>query len=307
MNRYLSFSQYFKSQNLGKVYKISIDAGFKCPGRCAYCSEWGSLASYQRENILKNNNSIEARKVSIKNQINKSINFFIKKRKVDNLYLYLQANSNTFGTVEELREIYYYALNCYDFKGIIIGTRPDLIDDSKIKLLKELNEKYDLWIELGLQSANNKTLKIINRNHTYEQFEQTVIKLSQNNIKVGTHIIVGLPGENLSDNINTIKKVSTLPIKSIKFHYLYVLKNTPLLSLYEKGYFKPVSSKYYLNTIIELIKYLRKDIAIFRLFSDPEPDSIAPFFKLKKIEMINLFQRELKNQDIYQGCKYEKN
>lgn len=302
--RYYTLSDYFKKKYNKKIYKVSIDAGFSCPGRCTYCSSWGSLAPYQRNLRVLFFNDISKRKEYLKKQIQKGVDYYSQKG-IDTLFLYFQAFSNTFDKPEILYEIYSYSLSLFDFKGFIVGTRPDLINNDVIQVLNKFKNKYEIWVELGLQSTFNKTLKIIKRGHTYEKFVESVYFLKDNGFYVGTHLIEGLPFETKKQMIESVIKISKLPIDGIKFHYLYIMKNTEILKLYEKGGVKLFNEYEYVSHLCDLISYLRDDIVIFRLFSDPEPDTIAPIFKNKKSTLLNLLNKQLMQNDLYQGkyCK----
>jgi radical SAM protein (TIGR01212 family) len=327
--RYLSASAYFKEKFGKKFRRLPIDAGFSCPGRCIYCSSWGSLA-YNSFKIVKSNLedynkdinkrftqrfSIEQRFFLIKNQIenflekNKEFNLESSEKETTEkssgkktlLYLYFQAFSNTFDTKENLKKIYDYSLNLAKFDGIFIGTRPDCIDEERVELLADYSKDYDLWLELGLQSAHDRTLKYINRKHTVKDYENAVKLLKSYGIKVISHIIVGLYDEKQEDLIETIIFLNNLGVDGIKFHHLYILPNTQILKYYEKGIQKLLSEEEYIVQVANALQYLKKQIIIFRLFSDPEEIFIAPKWHLKKTELLNKFDRYLEENEIWQG------
>jgi|YNPMSStandDraft_1061717.scaffolds.fasta_scaffold00023_35 hypothetical protein len=301
MERFYTLNQYFKKKYNKKVFKISIDAGFTCPGICSYCSSWGSLASYARNLRIKKFLSLDERKNYIKNQVYKSLEYF-KKKNIENLYIYFQAFSNLFDTYENIYEIYKYTLSLYNFLGLIIGTRPDTIDEKKIKIIKDLSNDLDLWIEFGLQSSNDNTLKLINRNHTSKDFTDAVNIIKKfDNIKIGTHIILGLPFETNEDYINTIKFLNKNNINGIKFHYLYILKDTQMEKFYNETKFHILNFEEYISSLANCIGYLNKDIVIFRLFSDPEPEEILPKYNIPKSKELNILYDYLEKHDIYQG------
>lgn len=329
--RYYTFSNYLKEKYNSKVYKISIDGGFSCPGICSYCSSNGSLAPYARKNIeyfenitnnnyinnnnynLKNQNfnkqrfkSIDERKNYIKKQIESSLEYY-KNKNIQNLYIYFQAFSNLYDTEENIYEIYKYTLSLYNFKGLIIGTRPDTVNENKIIILKnifkELNiENIDFWIEIGLQTSNDNTLKIINRNHKSKDFEDCIKTIRKfDNVKIGTHIILGLPFETKEDNINTIKFLNKNNIDGIKFHYLYIIENTQIYYYYLEKKFKILSFEEYIDYLSTCIGYLNKNIVIFRLFSDPEPGEYLPKYGIPKNKAIQILDEYLGKNDIFQG------
>ncbi|MCR4421500.1 MAG: TIGR01212 family radical SAM protein [Exilispira sp.] len=318
--RYLSASAYFREKFGKKFRRLPVDAGFLCPGRCIYCSSWGSLAyssfkivksSLEEDNKYINERlskrlDIEQRFLLIKNQaenfLKNNKEFSIQSSETKNLlYLYFQAFSNTFDTKENLRKIYDYALSLAKFDGIFIGTRPDCIDEEKVELLANYSKHYDLWLELGLQSSHDRTLKYINRKHNAKDYEKAVKLLKSYGIKVISHIIVGLYDEKQEDLIKTIEFLNELEIDGIKFHHLYILSNTEILKYYERGIQKLLSEKEYIVQVSSALQYLKKEIVIFRLFSDPEEGFIAPKWHLKKTELLNEFDKYLEENDIWQG------
>ncbi|MFN3410548.1 MAG: TIGR01212 family radical SAM protein [Exilispira sp.] len=308
---YFSASSYFKEKYGKKFKRLPIDAGFSCPGRCIYCSSTGSLA-YNSSAILKSNFSredkslakrylyrftIEQRMELIKNQIEK----LYKRDGKTLLYLYFQSFSNTFDSIKNMKKIYDYSLNLAKFDGVFIGTRPDCIDLEKTKFLSNYSKNYDLWIELGLQSSNEKTLQFINRKHTASDFEFAANLLKSYGIKIIAHIIIGLNDEKTEDLIETIKFLNKTGIDGIKFHNLYILPNTEIVKYYEKGIQKVLSEEEYISLLAKAISYLKNDIIVFRLFSDPEEGFIAPKWKSNKLQLINKFEEFCKKNYIYQG------
>lgn len=316
---YFSASNYFKEKYNKKFKRVPIDAGFSCPGRCIYCSSGGSLA-YNSSIVVKsylektNKNietrfdqrfSIEERFILIKNQIeeffSKNIDLKEKKRRDILLYLYFQAFSNTFDNLKNLKIIYDYSLSLAEFDGFFIGTRADCIDKEKAELISSYSAEYDVWVELGLQSSNEKTLRYINRKHDIFDYEKAVKLLKSYNIKIISHIIIGLDDENLNDLVETVKFINNLGVDGVKFHNLYILPNTEILKYYEKGIQKVLTEEEYIYYLSMAIQYLKKDIIIFRLFSDPEKGYIAPKWSKSKIQLINQFEKYCKENDIYQG------
>lgn len=334
--RYLSASSYFKEKYGKKFRRLPIDAGFSCPGRCIYCSSYGSLAN-ESALIVKSEilNGTRISRISLSLDINSRLNLiksqienFLKKNQIyvlnDNdlnkntikiqneinkknlLYLYFQAFSNTYDTTDNLRKIYDFSLSLFKFDGIFIGTRPDCIDEQKVELISQYSKDYDVWIELGLQSKHKRTLQYINRIHDAESFSKATILLKSYGIKVIAHIIVGLYDEKVEDLIETVKFLSELKIDGIKFHNLYILPNTEILKYYERGIQRVQSAQEYIEQVANAIQYLRKDIVIFRLFADPEENHIAPKWKLNKTQLINMFDNYCLKNDIFQGKLWEK-
>jgi radical SAM protein (TIGR01212 family) len=316
--RYLSASNYFKTKYGKSFQRLPVDAGFFCPGRCIYCSTSGSLSPVQasllsdimaKENLYNFRYNIQERKNIIKLQIDEYfkrnsdiVRFYkngLKRKKL--LYLYFQAFTNTYDKTENLAEIYDYALSLADFDGIFLGTRPDCLQDDVVDLLFKYSKKYDLWIELGLQTIHDRTLNYINRMHDKKSFQMAVEKLQKNDIKVIAHVILGLLDERAEENIETTKFISNLSINGVKFHNLYIMKNTEILKYYERGIQKVLSYEDYIDRLSQCIRYLKSDIAIFRLFSDFEPGTIAPVWDINKTLLIRRFEENLEQLNINQG------
>ena len=218
--RYNQFSAYLKNKFGAKVYKITIDAGFSCPNRdgtistggCIFCDESGSF-SQAHSNIL-----------SIEEQINTGAETLSKRFKAEKFMAYFQAYSNTYKPVDELKQIYDASLNHKDIVGISIGTRPDCVDEEKLKLISSYNKNYYTWLEYGLQSVHNKTLKKINRGHDYETFLNAYKKTKEYGINVCVHVILGL-WETHDEMMETAKRLAELKVDGVKIHMLCGIKN----------------------------------------------------------------------------------
>ena len=219
--RYYPISQYLKKTFNKKVYKITLDGGFYCPNRdgtiskggCIFCDETGSY-SRCNDKIL-----------SIQEQIKKSMDKLSAQFKAQAFMAYFQSYSNTYANVEKLKEIYDSVFFDERIVSISIGTRPDCVDNKKLDLISSYKHP---WIEYGLQSANDETLKLINRRHDFECFKKAVIETKKRNIKVCAHIILGFPNETKKDMLNTAHKLAKLNIDGIKIHMLTILKDAPL-------------------------------------------------------------------------------
>ena len=299
--RYNAFGPYLRNRFGIKVRKIGIDAGFTCPNRdgtlahggCIYCEEDGSRSPYTDKSL------------SVINQIKSSKKILNKKGKEQKYIAYFQAFTNTYAPLEELKKIYETALTDNDIIGISIGTRPDCVDEEKLDYFASLAERTYLWIEYGLQSSNNITLKKINRHHTSQQFERAVKESQKRGINVAAHMIVGLPFETLEDSFNTGKFLSELKVDGIKIHSLFIPKNTPMEKLYEKGYFSPISMDEFVETTCNILEILPPTTLIQRLNGDPNPSTlVAPKWTLRKMEIMNKIEWELERRDSFQGKFY---
>ena len=295
--RYHTFNYFLKNKFGKKVFKVALDAGFTCPnkktGGCIYCSD-GS-----KSNIVNNKKSIQEQFEEVKN--------IMLNKWPDSLYIpYFQANTNTYDSLDKLKELYEPILNNENVVGLAIATRPDCITDEILNYLDELNKKTFLMIELGLQSSYDKTLEYINRGHTVKEFDDMVKKLKERNIFVVVHIINGLPHETKDMMIETVKHLNKLNIDAIKIHMLHVDKNTKLADIYEKEKFHLLTKEEYIDIVTEQLTYLKPEIIIERITGDPIlEDLIEPKWLLKKFVLLNDIDKEMIKKNYYQGinCK----
>ena len=298
--RYHTLDYYYKNKFQGKVFKVSLNANFSCPnmdgtigtGGCIYCSKSGSgeFAGNKEDNIVKQFETIK------KMMLNKWPNA---------KYIgYFQARTNTYAPVEELKKVYEPILKQENVVGLNIATRPDSITDECLDYLEDLNKRTYLTIELGLQTINEKTSKLINRCHTIECFETMVKKLRERNIDVVVHIINGLPYETKEDMINTVRYLNKLDIQGIKIHMLSIIKDTPLASMYEKEHFHVLTKEEYIDIVVDELELLRPEIVIHRITGDPKLDELVePDWLVKKFCVLNDIDKEMVKRDTYQGKK----
>ena len=296
--RYHTLDYFYKEKFKEKVFKVSLDAGFTCPnidgtvgyGGCIYCSKKGS-----GDFAGNKNEPIETQFETIKS-------IMLHKWPKAKYIGYFQAHTNTYAPVEKLKEIYEKILNKENVVGLNIATRPDAITDECLEYLKELNKKTYLTIELGLQTTNPNTAKLINRCHTLSCFENMVKKLRQENINVVVHIINGLPYETKEDMLNTVKYLNTLDIQGIKIHMLSILKDTAIEELYKKEKFPLLTKEEYIDIVISQLELLRKEIVIHRITGDPKIDDLVePDWLTKKFCVLNDIDKEMVRRNTYQG------
>ena len=300
--RYHTLDYFYKTKFNTKVFKVSLNAGFSCPnidgtvgyGGCIYCSKSGSgeFAGDVKDSIEKQF---------------KTIKEMMHHKWKDGKYIaYFQARTNTYAPVEKLKEIYEPVLKFDNVIGINIATRPDSITDECLDYLEDLNKRTYLTIELGLQTTNEKTSKLINRCHSLECFEEMVKKLRARNINVIVHIINGLPYETKEDMLNTVKYLNNLDIQGIKIHMLSIIKDTPLAELYEKEHFPVLTKEEYIDIIVNQLELLRPEIVIHRITGDPDPkELIEPTWLIKKFCVLNDIDKEMVRRDTYQGASYD--
>ena len=290
------YSTWLHDRYGAKTYRVSVDAGFTCPVRdagspCAYCDAAGSRAPYLGD------------EASIGEQISRGVAFLSARYHAKKFLLYFQAFSNTHAPVEELRRVYDYALAQSEFAGLIVATRPDCIDEARAKLLGEYVDRgLDVWVELGLQSANDATLRRIGRGHTRAQFDEAVRILSEHGVNVAAHLILGLPGEGIDDAIASTRHISSLPIAGVKFHNLVVVAGTPLYREYRRGEIAPPTSDEYRELLVAALEYLRPDIIVMRITCDP-PKGVeyAPKERPDKVRLFEAIVGEFRKRGTHQG------
>ncbi|MDE6695711.1 MAG: TIGR01212 family radical SAM protein [Muribaculaceae bacterium] len=296
MNPYFKdFSEYMQEVFPGiKVQKLSIDAGFTCPNRdgsigtggCIYCNNASFTPGYCSP------------KDSVETQIFKGKEFFRRKYPEMKYLAYFQSYTNTFGkSVASLAKMYREAADSEDVVGIVIGTRPDCLPNELIDHLSDINEETPVIVEIGAETSFDDTLQLINRNHTWTDVEDAVRRLNSRGIRVGLHLIAGLPGENEESVLETVNKACKLPIESIKMHQLQIVKGTPLLSKFERGDIDvtPFTLEEYLDLSVRIVKIVPRHICIERfLASSPSDMVVAPKWGLKNYQFSNLLMNRLR-------------
>lgn len=297
-DKFYKLNSFLKENFKEKIYKVSLDGGFTCPNRdgkisnkgCLFCSDRGS-GEFAGDRCK-----------TITTQIDEQIDFMKDKIGSSKVIAYFQNFTNTYGDVEYLRKIYYEALNHEKVIGIAIATRPDCLSDDVINLLDEINKKYFLWVELGLQTANDSIGKIINRGYDTKVYIDSCRILNEKNIKFVTHMIVGLPNEEKKDLYDTIDLINSVKSWGIKIHLLYILKNSKLLNYYQQNPFKIYEKDEYENTVIELLERLSPSIVVHRLTGDAKKDELfEPLWSLNKRGILNSIEKKLKSSKSYQG------
>lgn len=301
--RYHTWNYYLRNNFGQKIFKVSINAGFTCPnidgkvgyGGCTYCSKEGSgdFAGNPKDDLIKQFTNIKE---------------MMHKKWPSAKYIgYFQAYTNTYAPLDVLKEKYETILAQEDVVGLSISTRPDCLEDDVVEYLAELNERTNLWVELGLQTIHDKTSKIINRGHNYKTFLEGVEKLKSKNIKTVIHIINGLPGEDYNMMMETAKAVADLNVHGIKIHLLHVIKNTPMARMLEKNMMELMTQDDYVNLVCDQLEILPPEMVIHRLTGDgKKEDLVGPLWSLKKWEVLNQIDDTLKARNSYQGIKYNK-
>jgi len=301
--RYHTFNEQLRERFGGKIFKVSLDAGFTCPNRdgtlgsggCVYCSARGSgdFAGDQRA-------SIPDQFIEVKERM--------KKKWPSAQYIaYFQAYTNTYAKLERLREVYEAALAEDNVVGLSISTRPDCLPEDVLDYLEELNQRTYLWVELGLQSIHGKTMDWIGRGHDCAQFLKGLEQLHARGIRVCAHIILGLPGETNVEMMETAQAVAQMPLQGIKIHLLHVLRGTPLATIYQDNPFELMTKEDYVSLVVDILEVLPSEMVIHRLTGDGPPDDlIGPLWSRKKWEVLNAIDAELVRRESWQGKKAKK-
>ncbi len=302
MKRYNSYVGYFRKEYGERLQKIVIDAGFTCPNRdgsksiggCTYCNNDAFHPSYSNPSK------------TITQQIEEGIEFHKKRYRNAGSYLaYFQSYSNTYAPLENLRKLYGEALQHPQVSGIVIGTRPDCIDDQKLSYLKELSKDKIVIIEYGIESIHDRTLKRINRGHTYQEAKEAIFKTHEYGLKQGAHFIFGLPGETIEDMMQTATELNKLPLHSVKFHQLQIVKGTAMeedYSLNNKD-FKTFRLDEYIDFFIDFLERLRPDLYIERFAGEVPPRFVSstPWGSIRNTELLHMLDKRLEERDTWQG------
>ena len=297
--RYYDLKSYWRNRFGGRVYKLPIDAGFTCPNRdgrvatggCSYCDGRGSR--------LRESGPLP----SVAEQIVRGQAYYRKHRGAGQFIAYFQTFTNTYGPLDHLRNLYDEALAQEDVIGLSVGTRPDCVPDAVIQLLQGYTDKHHVWLEFGLQSMHDRTLKMINRGHSRDIFVGALQRVAGRGIQVCTHIIVGLPGETRKDILETARFLAALPIQGIKIHALLALRGTVLGKQYEDGLIALMTRAEYVDTVCDILEILPPEMVIQRLTADGYRDIfLAPQWAVNKMEVLNAIERELERRDTHQGA-----
>lgn len=298
---YRTFNSYLREYFGERVYRVPIDAGFTCPNRdgvrafggCTFCDDRGSGApTINVEN-------------SVREQLEAGMRRIGKRYKAKKFLAYFQAFTNTYAPEGVLRSIYDVALEYPDVVGICIGTRPDCLEDNILDLLQELSEKTFVWLEVGVQSVFNETLDKINRGHTAEEFFDAVERAKKRNLKVATHLIFGLPGEDESHMLETVRQMAQTDLDGIKIHQLCIYKGTPMEVDYRLGRLPVLDEDRYVNLVCDSLELLPPEMIIMRLVAEGSQDEIiAPDWAFEKERVMKKMEAELARRNSFQGKHY---
>lgn len=297
--RYNKLNRFLKNKFGERVLKICIDGNFTCPNRdgkkstygCIFCSEKGS-----GEHIKKCD--------SISEQVR---NYFksYKAERANKFIAYFQNYTNTYDSIENLKEKYDSALIDKRIVALAVATRPDCITEDIAKLLSSYSKKYYVWVELGLQTSNEETGKFINRCYINSDFTNAISILNKYNIDIVSHIMVGLPNETFEDIKNTVEFINKHNIQGLKIHSTYVVEHTQLYQLYKEENYSPISLEYYLECLCYIITHISPEVVIHRISGDaPKDILVAPNWNSHKKWIMNGFNKKMIDEDLWQGKYY---
>lgn len=302
IKRYKDLNTFLRDFFGQRVQKISVDAGFTCPNRdghisfggCTYCNPKGSGTG-----AFSNG-------VSIRDQLEAGKKRLGKRYKAKKFLAYFQAYTNTYGSYDRLKAIYDEALSVEGVEGLSIGTRPDCIDEEKISIFEGYAKKgYLIWIEYGMQSVHDKSLKKINRGHDFKCFEDAYNLTKDKGIFTCVHVILGLPGETREDMLETARVIGKMGIDGVKLHLLYVIEETPLENEFLNGTYRCITQKEYVDIAADFIELLPKNMVVQRVTGDPHIDElVAPFWSIRKDETVTMINKELESRGTRQGFKF---
>lgn len=296
--RYNQYSAHLKNKFGVKVYKVTLDAGFSCPNRdgtisnggCIFCDDGGSFSQ------------AHSNQLSVEDQLEIGVKTLSERFKAKKFMSYFQAYSNTYRPVNELEKIYKSSLRHPDVVGLSIGTRPDCIDEEKLKLISNFKNDYYTWIEYGLQSVHDKTLKLINRGHDFDCFMKAYDLSKDVGLNVCAHVILGLPGETKEDMLKTAEELAKIKVDGVKIHMLCALEGTKLSRMYESGEISFMREDEYIQLVCDFLEILPPETTIHRLAGNGlRTELIAPRWIQKKLDALNKIDREFEKRNSSQG------
>ena len=300
--RFNSYAAYFKRTFGSRMQKVTINAGFSCPNRdgklstggCTFCRNDAFTPSYCQS------------EKSITQQIDEGIKFHRRRYRTAQRYLaYFQSFSNTYAPLEQLRECYDEALAHPDIAGIVVGTRPDCVDEEKLDYFAELAKRKYVIIEYGVESCYDTTLKRINRGHDFATAERAIRLTAERGIHCGAHFILGLPGESDEMLIEQVEKINSLPLTTIKFHQLQLFKDTPMAREYDlhPEEFRFWTVEEYIELFVEIVRRLRPDIVIERFAGEAPPryHHLEGWGLVRNETLLMMLDKELERKNVHQG------
>ncbi len=288
---YRTYADFLADHFRGKVQKIGIDAGFSCPNRdgsiskegCAFCNNESFVPKYCSP------------RVSISEQLQQGICFFRRKYSAMSYLAYFQAYTGTYAPIEILRKRYEEALSVPGVVGLVIATRPDCLSEDVLDFLSELSQKTFVHVEIGIETVHDRTLRLIGRGHDYQCAADAVERLASRGIKVGGHMILGLPSEDESDILEQARRIAHLPLDTLKLHQLQIIRNTPMAKLFHSSpeLFIPMTPLKYASLVLDYIALLPATIALDRFLNQSPPNLLeTPGWGIKNYHFNYLLNKE---------------
>lgn len=298
---FISFGDYLKKLFGQKVYKVTLDAGFSCPNRdgtlsvdgCIFCDDTGSFSR------------LYSNKLSVQEQLRLGMSKVKDRYHAKKFLAYFQAYTNTYKPLQELKKIYDQVF-IDDIVGMSIGTRPDCVDEQKLDLIASYNrtDRF-IQVEYGIQSVHDKTLKLINRGHDFQCFQEACRISKERGLKVCAHVILGLPNESREDMMQTAKTIGSMGIDGIKIHMLAVMEGTKIHKMYLENNIQLMSEDEYIQTVCDFLELLPPDMVIQRLAGNGKKEfRIQPRWLGKKLELVGKMEKEFEKRGTKQGSKY---
>ncbi|HLP03969.1 MAG TPA: TIGR01212 family radical SAM protein [Paludibacter sp.] len=299
-SRYLNYNQVLKKEFSERVQKISVNAGFTCPNRdgkkgtggCTYCNNQTFIPEYCKPDK------------TISRQVEEGISFFKHKYAAQQYLAYFQSYTNTYDSVENLKQVYEEALSFPHVVGLVIGTRPDCVNDELLDYFARLSQQYYVMIEYGVESTNDRTLEFINRGHDFACAGEAIRKTAGRGIRTAVHLILGLPNESRETILSHARKISELPINALKLHQLQLVKGTRMARQFQENpeWFNLYTAEEYIDLVVDFLERLNPKIAIERFVSQSPPGLlIAPEWGLKNFEFTAKIEKRLVERDTWLG------
>ena len=299
--RYYDLKSYWRNRFGCRVHKLPIDAGFTCPNRDGRVAVGGCVYCDGRGSALRQAGPLPP----VGEQIRRGQAYYRRRGKAEKFIAYFQTFTNTDAPPERLRTLYAAALAEPDVVGLSIGTRPDCVPDATLDLLGELAGRTHLWLEFGLQSIHDRTLAAINRGHDAAAFLDAVRRAAGRGILLCVHVIVGLPGEDRVEILETARVIAGLPVAGIKIHSLLALSGTALGERYGRGELELMDREAYVETVCDILEILPPEMVVQRLTADGYREIfLGPDWAGNKLAVLNAIDAELTRRDSWQGCRY---
>lgn len=305
--RYNKYSEYLKRTFGRRIHKIPINAGFTCPNRdgskgiggCTYCNNVSFNPFYGQQ------------KRTVIQQLEEGISFYEKRYNAEKFLAYFQAYTNTYAGLDEIKNLYSQVLQHPKIIGIVLGTRPDCVNDRILDYFSELSHQHYISVEYGIESSHNSTLNFINRCHTFEESVEAIEQTAGRGVQVGAHIILGLPGESVDMMLTTADRISQLPINSLKIHQLQIIKQTRMAVQFKESpeLFAALSPDEYVELAVDFLERLNPQIVIERFISESPPRLIVyPNWKgLRTYNFVKLIEKRLEERNTFQGRLFTDN